>query len=73
LKEKHSKRLYLYLARADGTLMWKDELPFSLVQGTKDLDEQWATRALAAHVRAHAQELGLAELGLQFKKDGTSS
>lgn len=73
LKENYSRRLYLYLASADGTLVWKDELPFRLVRGAKDLDEQWATKALTAHVLTHARELGLTELGLQFKKAETSS
>ncbi|HEV8540049.1 MAG TPA: hypothetical protein VGQ60_02690 [Nitrospiraceae bacterium] len=71
LKEKQSKRLYLYLASADGRLLWKDELPFRLVKGAKDLDEQWATEALTARVLAHAQDLGLSDLVLQFKKTGT--
>jgi hypothetical protein len=71
LKEKQSKRLYLYLTSADGTLLWKDELPFKLVKGAKNLDEQWEAQALRAHVAAHAQELGLADLGLQFKKTGS--
>lgn len=71
LKERQSKRLYLSLASADGRLLWKDELPFRLVKGAKDLDEQWATQALTVRVLAHAQELGLSDLVLQFKKTGS--
>jgi len=63
LKESSSRRLYLHLVSAEGTLMWKTELPFTIVKGTKDLDEEMVTKALLTHVRAHANELGLAELG----------
>ena len=58
-----SRRLYLQLVSAEGTLMWKTELLFTIVKGTKDLDEELVTHALLTHVRAHANELGLAELG----------
>jgi len=63
LKESSSRRLYLHLVSAEGTLMWKTELPFTIVKGTKGLDEEMVTKALLTHVRAHANELGLAELG----------
>jgi hypothetical protein len=62
-KETFSRRLYLQLVSAEGTLMWKTELLFTIVKGTKDLDEEMVTHALLTHVRAHAHELGLAELG----------
>ena len=32
-KAEGSRRLYLYLVNHDGHLLWKDELPFTLVQG----------------------------------------
>ena len=63
LKERSSQRLYLQLVSAEGTLMWKTELPFTIVKGAKDLDEAMATNALLTHVEAQANELGLAELG----------
>lgn len=62
-KETSSRRLYLQLVSAEGTLMWKTELLFTIVKGTKDLDEEMVTHTLLAHVKAHANELGLAELG----------
>ncbi|NWF74625.1 MAG: hypothetical protein HXY51_16525 [Nitrospirae bacterium] len=63
LKESSSQRLYLYLMNDSGALLWKTELSYTIVKGAKDLDEAMVTRALLTHVRAHANELGLAELG----------
>jgi hypothetical protein len=63
LKERSSQRLYLHLVSAEGTLMWKTELPYTMVKGAKDLDEKMVTRVLLTHVRAQANEVGLAELG----------
>ena len=62
LKMSSSRRLYLYLVSAEGGLMWKTELPFTVSKGAKDLNEEMMTHALLAHVRAHASELGLADL-----------
>lgn len=42
--------------------MWKTELPYTIVKGAKDLDEEMVTEALLTHVKAHANELGLVEL-----------
>jgi len=63
LKESFSQRLYLRLVSDSGTLLWKTELPYTVVMGSKDLDEEIVTKALLTHVRAHANELGLVELG----------
>ncbi|MEP6890057.1 MAG: hypothetical protein ABI955_05105, partial [Nitrospirota bacterium] len=63
LKERSSWRLSLQLVSADGTLMWKTELPYTIVKGAKDLDEEMVMKTLLTHVRAHVNELGLAELG----------
>jgi hypothetical protein len=63
LKESSSQRLYLQMVSAEGTLMWKTELPFTMVKGTKGMDEEFVTQALLTHVRTQANELGLAELG----------
>jgi len=63
LKEDSSRRLYLQMVSAEGTLMWKTELPFTMVKGTKGLDEEFVTQALVTHVRSQAPELGLADLG----------
>jgi hypothetical protein len=63
LKESSAQRLYLYLMDDSGALLWKTELSYTIVKGAKDLDEAMVTRALLTHVRAHAHELGLAELG----------
>lgn len=61
-KESSSKRLSLHLLSASGTLVWKTELSYTIVQGAKDLDEEMVMKALLTHVKAHANELGLAEL-----------
>ena len=63
LKESSSQRLYLYLMSDSGTVIWKTELVYTIVKGAKDLDEEMVTKALLTHVRAQANELGLAELG----------
>ena len=63
LKESSSRRLYLQMVDAEGTLIWKTELPFTMVKGTKGMDEEFVTQALVTHVRSQATELGLADLG----------
>jgi len=63
LKESSSRRLYLRMVSAEGTLIWKTELPFTMVEGTKSMDEGFVTQALLTHVRLQATELGLADLG----------
>jgi hypothetical protein len=63
LKESSSRRLYLQMVSAEGTLMWKTELPFTMVKGTKGVNEELVTQALLTHVRSQATELGLADLG----------
>jgi hypothetical protein len=63
LKESSSRRLYLQMVSAEGALMWKTELPFTVVKGTKGMDEEFVTQALLTHVRTQANELGLADLG----------
>lgn len=73
LKESSSQRLYLHLVSAEGTLMWKTELPFTMVKGSKDLDEEMVTQALLTHVRAQANELGLSELGASNQRTASRS
>ena len=73
LKERSSQRLYLYLMSASGTLLWKTELSYTIVKGAKDLDEAMVTRALLTYVRAHANELGLAELGTKSQQAASRS
>ncbi|MEO8341113.1 MAG: hypothetical protein ABI604_15610 [Nitrospirota bacterium] len=64
LKERSSHRLYLQLMSDSGTIMWKTELPFTIVTGAKELDEDMVTKALLAHVSAYADELGFAGRGI---------
>ena len=71
LKESSSQRLYLYLMSDSGKLLWKTELSYTIVKGAKDLDEAMVTRALITHVRAHANELGLDELGTRNQHAAT--
>lgn len=62
LEKSSSQRLYLQLVSAEGILMWKTELPFTVAKGTKGMDEEFVTQALLTHVRSQVNELGLAEL-----------
>ena len=64
LKERYPQRLYLQLVSVEGTLLWKVELPFTVVKGTKEIDEDLVKNILLTHVTTHAKELGWAELGL---------
>jgi hypothetical protein len=73
LKESSSRRLYLHLVADSGTLMWKTELPYTIEQGAKNLDEQAATKALLAHVLAQADAVGLAELGARSQRIASRS
>ncbi|MEW6245427.1 MAG: hypothetical protein AB1555_01825 [Nitrospirota bacterium] len=78
LKESSLRRLYLHLISAEGSLLWKTELPYTIVKGAKDLDEEMVTHALLTRVLAQANEVGLAELGAghqqaasRFLRDGS--
>jgi hypothetical protein len=62
MKKRYPKRLYLHLVDAKGTMMWKDELPFTIVKGVKEIDETWVKQALMARVMARVNELGLTEV-----------
>lgn len=62
LKQTSSHRLYLRLTTDSGALLWKTELPYTIVQGTKALEEKRMMEALLAHVRLQTNEIGLGEL-----------
>ena len=62
LKKTSAHRLYLRLMTSSGALLWRTELPYTIVKGTKDLDEKQVMMALLVHVRVHATEIGLAGL-----------
>jgi hypothetical protein len=70
-KERYPKRLYLHLVSAEGILLWKGELPFTVVKGTKDIDEDVVKRTLLTHIRTHEKELGWVELGLVAAHTGS--
>lgn len=73
LKESSSKRLYLHLATDSGTLMWKTELPYTIEKGAKNLVEEAVTKALLTHVRAQAEAIGFAELGVGNQRNVSRS
>lgn len=62
LKETSSHRLYLRLITDSGVLVWKTELPYTIIKGAKELDERRVRNALLTHVKVHANEIGLAGL-----------
>ena len=68
-KQRYSNRLYLELVNAEGALLWRDELPFIVVKGSKSLEEHWVRQALEAHLVAQLNKIGLATLGLPLKQD----
>ena len=67
-KSEDSRRLYLYLMNRDGQLLWKDELPFTLVKGFSSQQEASMQTDLSDHVMQHVKELRLDELGYLPKK-----
>jgi hypothetical protein len=68
LKAEGSRRLYLYLVNRNGRLLWKDELPFTLVKGATPPLEASVQIDLAQHVMQHVKELGLDTLGYLPKR-----
>lgn len=71
LKEKYPQKLFLHLVSAEGTLLWKSELPFTVVKGTKEVDEEMAKRTLLTHVTTHLKEMKWTELGLTDAHTGS--
>jgi hypothetical protein len=67
-KAEGSRRLYLYLVNQDGHLLWKDELPFTLVKGSKPPLESSVQFDLSHHVMQHVKELHLDEIGYLPKR-----
>jgi hypothetical protein len=67
-KAEGSRRLYLYLMNRDGHLLWKDELPFTLVKGSTSPQEASVQTDLSDHMMQHVKELRLDELGYLPKK-----
>ena len=68
-KAEGSRRLYLYLVNRDGRLLWKDELPYTLVNGSTPPIEASLQIDLAHHVMQHVKALRLDELGYLPNKE----
>ena len=62
-KAESPRRLFLYMVDRDGHLLWKDELPFLIVTGTKPALEDSVQMALTRHFMDHIRELGLDDAG----------
>ena len=62
-KAQEPRRLFLYMIDRDGHLLWKDELPFLMVTGTKPALENSVQLSLTRHFMDHIRELGLDEAG----------
>lgn len=63
LKAEEPRRLFLYLVDRDGHLLWKDELPFTVVTGSKPPLEGAVQASLTHHLMDHVRDLGLDALG----------
>lgn len=62
-KVEGARRLYLYLVNHDGRLLWKDELPFTVVKGATPPVEESVQSALSQLLMDHVHSLHLDELG----------
>jgi hypothetical protein len=71
LKERYRQIVFLHLVSSEGRLLWKGELPFMVVKGTKEVDEDMVKRSLLTHITTHAKELGWTELGLVVGHTGS--
>ena len=67
-KAEGPRRLYLYLMNRDGELLWKDELPFTLVKGSTSPEQASVQTDFSEHVMQHVKELRLDELGYLPKR-----
>ena len=57
------RRLFLYMLDRDGHLLWKDQLPFVIVTGTRPALEDSIQLSLTRHFMDHVRELGLDHAG----------
>jgi hypothetical protein len=64
-----TRRLYLYLVNSEGRLLWKDELPFTLVNGPHAPLDTSVQTDLTHHVMQHVKVLHLDELGYLPNKE----
>ena len=62
-KSEEPRRLFLYMIDREGHLLWKDELPFLVVTGTKPPVEASVQMALTRHFIDHVHEMGLDNFG----------
>jgi hypothetical protein len=62
-KQEESRRLFLYLVDHEGRLLWKDELPYTVVIGAKPPIEHAVQTSLTLHLMDHVRDLGLDDLG----------
>jgi hypothetical protein len=62
-KAEEPRRLFLYMIDRDGHLLWKDELPFLIVTGTKPPPEESVQLSLTRHFMDHVRDLGLDDVG----------
>ena len=67
-KQEESRRLFLYLVDRGGRLLWKDELPFTVVNGPKPAIENSVQTALSNHFMGHVHDLRLDDLGYLPKR-----
>lgn len=64
-KKVTSKRLFLALLDAEGSIVWTDELPFTVTEGMQPVAEEWVQIALTDQVTSHMEQIGLIEIPLR--------
>lgn len=67
-KDVESRRLFLSLVDREGHLLWTDELPFTVLMGSKPAIEDSVQTSLSHHLMDHIRDLGLDDLGYLPKK-----
>lgn len=63
-KEVTSNRLTLVMVDAEGRTLWRDELPYRVIEGAQAFPEAWFQESLTTHLAAHVQAIGLARISL---------
>ncbi len=61
-KEVTSYRLKITLTDGRGQALWKDELPYRIIEAAQPFPEEWFQETLTTHLAAHARSIGLVRI-----------